>query len=121
MTTIIIVTGGRTYADAATVNATLQRLMPIHELWHGGCSGADMLARAFAMAQPYVCEVTFTADWQKHGRSAGPIRNNRMMQRGKAETEQGNTVRVVAFPGGAGTAHAVKCARAAGLVVEVVE
>ena len=121
MTRIIIVTGGRTYADADKVNQVLTAHMPIHELWHGGCTGADMLARAFAMSHRGMHELTFVAQWDKYGKSAGPVRNNRMMQAGKAAVAEGHSVTVVAFPGGAGTAHAVKCARSAGLVVVEVD
>lgn len=53
------------------------------------------------------------ADWKRHGRAAGPIRNQKMLEE-KPEM-------VVAFPGGKGTADMVKKAGQAGIEVFVVE
>lgn len=44
------------------------------------------------------------------GKAAGPIRNQRMLDDGKPD-------RVLAFPGGRGTANMVKLAKAAGVPV----
>ena len=53
------------------------------------------------------------ADWAKHGRKAGPIRNQRMIDEGRPDL-------VVAFPGGTGTADMVERARVAGIrVIEI--
>lgn len=51
------------------------------------------------------------ADWKKHGKAAGPIRNGIMLRDGKPDM-------VVAFPGGRGTANMVDQARLADLIVE---
>jgi len=116
----VLVCGGRDYADADCVNRTLDRLLnprnlPLASLGitiiHGGARGADALADKWAVTN-YVAVQEFLADWQTHGRRAGPIRNARMLTEGKPDL-------VVAFPGGAGTADMVKQARAAG--VEVIE
>jgi hypothetical protein len=53
------------------------------------------------------------ADWNTHGRAAGPIRNQRMLDEVKPEL-------VVAFPGGRGTADMVRRAREAGVNVYLV-
>jgi UDP-N-acetylmuramoylalanine-D-glutamate ligase len=55
---------------------------------------------------------TYEADWDTHGKAAGPIRNKRMLDEGKPDL-------VVAFPGGRGTANMISQARKAG--VEVIE
>jgi hypothetical protein len=52
----------------------------------------------------------FPADWDTHGRAAGPIRNQRMLDVGKPDF-------VIAFPGGHGTANMVRKAKAAGVQV----
>jgi len=53
------------------------------------------------------------AKWSKHGRAAGPIRNQEMIDECKPDL-------VVAFPGGRGTADMVRRAKAAGIrVIEV--
>jgi hypothetical protein len=49
------------------------------------------------------------ADWEKLGRSAGPIRNQAMLDEGRPDL-------VVAFPGHHGTADMVRRARAAGVM-----
>ncbi|BAQ18361.1 hypothetical protein GL4_2928 [Methyloceanibacter caenitepidi] len=78
---------------------------------HGNATGADALAGFWAIAVG-VPILAFAADWNKHGRAAGPIRNKQMLDEGKPDL-------VIAFPGGRGTANMVRQARERG--VEVVE
>jgi len=78
----------------------------------GGATGADSLAREWAVATKSHVE-QFKADWTRYGRSAGPIRNQRMLTDGAPDL-------VVACEGGKGTADMVRRARAAGIrIVEV--
>jgi len=111
----VLVCGGRRYNDALTLGSWLggiQRDHGITEIIEGGASGADFLAREYAIFQK-IPHRTFPADWNKMGRKAGPIRNRRMLEEGKPDL-------VVAFPGGNGTANMVEQARAAGIrVLEV--
>ena len=57
------------------------------------------------------------AQWERHGRAAGPIRNRELLAqaiaRAVAHTSPGSiaSVLVVAFPGGSGTASLVQEAR----------
>jgi hypothetical protein len=53
---------------------------------------------------------TYEADWESHGRAAGPIRNAKMLIEGKPDY-------VIAFPGGYGTLDMKKKAIKAGLEV----
>lgn len=107
----VLVCGGRDYADQAKVSATLDELQPTF-LIHGAARGADQLADNWAVYNVVPFQ-RFPANWQKHGRAAGPIRNAQMLTEGKPEL-------VVAFPGGTGTAHMVMLARKAGVdVLEV--
>lgn len=111
----VLVCGGREYADARTVNATLddiQRTAGISRVIEGCAPGADHLAELWARSS-HVNIWHFPADWEKHGRAAGPIRNRRMLVEGLPDL-------VVAFPGGRGTAHMVKLARNAGVPVQEV-
>lgn len=78
---------------------------------HGGAQGADRLALSWANRN-LITEEPYNADWRKHGKAAGPIRNQRMLDEGKPDL-------VVAFPGGRGTADMVRRAKAAG--IEVIE
>lgn len=104
----ILVTGGRDYNDAEALNAVLSKLAPA-EIAQGGASGADRLAALWAHETGTYC-TTFPADWAKHGRAAGPIRNKEMLDQFKPDV-------VVAFPGGRGTAHMVQCADDCGVPV----
>jgi hypothetical protein len=73
---------------------------PIGEIIHGAAAGADTLAGDWA-AERGVPVRLFRANWEKHGRAAGPIRNRQMLDEGKPEI-------VIAFPGGCGTRNMVR-------------
>lgn len=108
----LLVCGGRDYCNKAAVFAALDRAhakRPVSVLIHGGARGADSLAEDWAICH-HVEVAAFPADWQRNGKSAGPIRNMRMLAEGKPDG-------VVAFPGGCGTEHMVTLARDAGLPV----
>ncbi|MDR6389207.1 DUF2493 domain-containing protein [Paraburkholderia phenoliruptrix] len=113
----VIVCGGRDYANVEMLNLVLDELhakTPISVLIQGGAAGADELAFRWFATKPGMHGITHYADWKKHGRAAGPIRNARML-------EEAPDV-VVAFPGGRGTANMIKQAKAAGVpVIEVEE
>lgn len=104
----VIVCGGRAYSDLETVYRTLDALLPsLEALACGGAPGADTLALEWARGRGFPCDV-FMADWQAHGRAAGPIRNQRML-------EEFRPTLVIAFPGGRGTADMVRRAHGAGV------
>lgn len=119
----ILVCGGRDYEDYDKVRRTLYGLFPPaveHDMktWlppegtviiHGGARGADSLADTWAVVN-WVPVEEYKADWKNEGRAAGILRNERMLEKGKPDL-------VVAFPGGRGTAHMVKIAKAAGIKV----
>lgn len=111
----VLVCGGRDYADwraLGDVLSAIHRERPIAAIIHGGRRGADMLAHRWAWAHA-VERLVFHAEWERHGRSAGPIRNRRMLEEGRPDL-------VVAFSGGRGTADMVRRARAAGVPVREV-
>lgn len=104
----VLVCGGRDYKDRAAVDLVLTLAKPSVVI-HGGAPGADCLAGAWALKNGVAVEA-FPADWKKHGRAAGPLRNQRMLDESKPDY-------VIAFPGGLGTADMVRRAKAAGLKV----
>jgi len=113
----VLVTGGRDYGDAPTVNRTLDQILAGLEtgrgmiLIVGGARGADKLAQNWAELHDKEVElIVEKADWLKYGRAAGPIRNQLMLDKHKPEL-------VVAFPGGKGTSHMVQIAQQAGVQV----
>lgn len=92
-------------------------IAPPTALYEGGAEGADTDSRHVARRSGLPV-VTFPADWTRHGKAAGPIRNSAMLA-GQHPT-QGQLeppAMVVAFPGGVGTADMVAKAHRAGLPV----
>jgi hypothetical protein len=107
----IIVCGGRDYNDRQGVFINLDvthEMDTIVEIIEGGASGADALAREWAKNNN-VKLTTCPADWKKHGRKAGPIRNREMLAL-KPDF-------VFAFPGGRGTADMMRAAWQAGVEI----
>ena len=88
----------------------------VHLLLHGGARGADA-AIGRAAQQLGWSALVMPAQWQLHGRAAGPIRNRELLEqavtRAEAHSSPGYqaSVLVVAFPGGAGTASLVQQAK----------
>jgi hypothetical protein len=88
----------------------------VHLLLHGGARGADA-AIGRAAQQLGWSALVMPAQWQLHGRAAGPIRNRELLEqaiaKAVAHTSPGSlaSVLVVAFPGGPGTASLVREAR----------
>lgn len=104
----VIVCGGREYKDRERLYDVLDG-HGIVEVAQGGAPGADTLAFDWAWSRGVPVKA-FPADWKAHGRAAGPIRNQRMLDEFKPDA-------VIAFPGGRGTADMVRRARAAGVHV----
>lgn len=117
----VLVCGGRDFGDRDAVFRTLNELCgPCSDerplgtteliVIHGACpTGADRWADEWVMVE-HSRFMEFPADWRTHGRAAGPIRNQRMLDEGKPDL-------VIAFPGGRGTADMVRRAKKAGVEV----
>lgn len=109
----VLVCGGRDYDDRDRVFAALDFVRSdVGEMTviQGGARGADALAREWCANQPSIHMVNEPADWNAQGKSAGPIRNQRMLDEHKPDV-------VITFSGGRGTADMVRRARAAGVPV----
>lgn len=117
----VLVCGGRDYDNYDHVRKVLYAFCDEHKLAeneykmpdgltivHGGARGADLLADQWAVVN-WVPIEEYKADWNTHGRAAGPIRNQQMLDTGVDY--------VIAFPGGRGTEHMKKIARKAGVPV----
>ena len=124
----VIVCGGRNYQDRNTVSGWLDKLFaPVYGtgdepykngtalprpdlvIIQGGASGADSFAMDWCVVN-WVHFETYEADWKTHGKAAGPIRNQKMLDGGKPDM-------VLAFPGGSGTADMKARARVAKIPV----
>lgn len=91
-------------------DALCVHLCSITTLIHGGARGADEGAAEWGAKWGGVTVVAYPADWKKHGKAAGPIRNQRMIDEGKPDV-------VIAFPGGRGTADMIRRAEDNGIPV----
>jgi len=117
----VIVCGGRDYNNQKRVFDVLDALRKQYIcriiLVHGAAKGADFLAGSWArlarIRAEGVEEEPHPADWNKHGKAAGMIRNREMLEAG-AEL-------VIAFPGGRGTANMVSIAEKAGVPVRRID
>lgn len=76
---------------------------------HGGARGADEGGAEWGQSENAKV-LEFKADWKKHGKAAGPIRNRKMLELGKPDI-------VIAFPGGKGTANMINQAESEGIPV----
>lgn len=111
----IIIAGGRDFNDYELL---LNSVWPILkgntniEIVSGCASGADKLGEKFA--ESFGLPISkFPADWNKHGRSAGPIRNKKM-------AEYANEL--IAFWDGKskGTKNMIETANKMGLIVNTI-
>lgn len=85
---------------------------------HGNAKGIDRMSQTETEELNRSVEV-YPADWEKHGKSAGPIRNNEMKNRLLELEAEGNTVAVFAFTNDitatVGTKNMATSARRSGL------
>ena len=120
MTLRCIIAGSRTIDDARQVDAAFRSapfFAQVTEVVSGGAAGVDTLARSAAEA----FDLPFTemlADWDRHGRRAGYLRNVAMAEYAKA-VPPGALVAV--WDGvSRGTKHMIDIGRERGLLVHVV-
>lgn len=114
----VIVTGSREWSgpDAlAVIDRRLSTLPPGSTVVHGACRGVDEIAGRCAARMGFAVE-PHPAEWDRHGKAAGPRRNEAMLAAG-ADL-------VIAFHDdldhSRGTKHMVSIARRAGVPVEVI-
>jgi len=117
----ILVCGGRDFSDRNFIFKTLAKLYL--DEWNdlvdssgenltviaGKAKGVDTFAEQWAKCSGFNF-LGFPALWKLHLNSAGPIRNQQMIDEGKPDL-------VVAFPGGKGTANMISKAKKAGIPV----
>ena len=111
----ILITGSRDWEDRMSIDWALWEVAEEAgdeeiTVVHGGATGADTIAGERAAAYGWNVEV-HSAEWDKHGKAAGPIRNQKMVDLGADIC--------LAFPLGVsrGTRDCMRRARAAGIRV----
>lgn len=80
----VIIAGCRDFSDYTKVEETLNYILKeyptnLTEIVSGGASGADRLGEQYAINKGTQFKV-FKAQWDKYGKSAGPIRNREMAE-----------------------------------------
>ena len=114
----VIIAGGRDYwfvhADYAWLDEIKERFRAlghqIEEVVHGDAPGADRCAGVWALSR-LIPQKKFPADWNHHGRAAGPIRNRAMAE------FVGDSGVCILFPGGRGTENMREEAEKQGLMI----
>lgn len=114
---VVLFTGSRDYPDtaasAARVENVLEQLPPDALIVHGAQRGLDMLVDRIARLRGFEVR-SFPAAWKLHGRAAGTLRNQQMLD--DAKPTEGH-----AFPlaSSVGTWDMVRRLRGASVPVEV--
>lgn len=106
------VIGSRSFSDYKTLCETLDE-MDITCIVSGGARGADSLSELYAKEKGIKTKI-FYPDWGKHGKAAGPIRNNDIIK---------NSEQVVAFWDGVsrGTKYSIDLAKKLNIPVTIVK
>jgi len=108
----VCVSGSREFKALHKIQEVLSKLPKDTVIVHGGARGVDWEADTVARKLGLAVEV-HPADWDKHGKSAGHIRNREMVQ---------TCDKVIAFWDGQskGTAGAIRCSSDLGKPCEII-
>ena len=108
----VIVAGSREGVTYEHVEAAIKESQfEITEVVSGTAKGADQFGEAWAIFRKIPIK-RFPADWNRHGKSAGYLRNKQM-------AEYGDALIAVHYKGSKGTQHMIDLAKKAGLLVYV--
>lgn len=116
----LICAGCRKFTDYDLLTERLDRFRILHEddkveIVSGTAQGADQLGEFYAREHGLSCH-RFPANWKEYGKSAGPIRNQKMAE---------FSTHLIAFWDGntfhSGTYNMINTANSIGLEVEIVQ
>lgn len=110
---ILAIVGDRNYTDYHAFQTIIDKVnSPIHAIVSGGAKGADTMAERYAMNNN-IDMIIHVAEWDTHGKAAGPIRNRLIVNDADA---------MIAFlaPGSRGTANSIKLAQEKGIPVHII-
>lgn len=112
----VLICGSREWTDDDAIMAQIFKLPDKSVIIHGACDGADMIADRLGRYLLYdvIPFPVLPDEWERYGKRAGPMRNARMLKRGKPD-------QVWAFTHilDGGTANMVNQARQAGIEVKI--
>lgn len=106
----LIIAGGRDYAPKRKHYRRIVSTLYDRDVQHvvsGGADGADFFGELIASRHDFAVSY-FLADWNKHGKAAGAIRNEEMAQYADG---------VILLPGGRGTNNMFEQAEKYGLEI----
>jgi hypothetical protein len=115
-----IICGSREWRTRYAIDRLMIELPDGALIIHGDCDrGADEMADESATVHPDLTILKMPAQWDAHGKSAGPRRNESMLRVLKELRHCGYEVAVHAFPLGEsrGTRHMMRIAEATGITV----
>ena len=108
----VLICGGRDFNNFAHVKKVMDEIhskTPVELVISGKARGADALGEQWAKEKNIPVD-PYPANWNDHGKAAGPIRNQQMLNEGRPDL-------VVAFPGGNGTRDMINRAKKANVRV----
>lgn len=120
MTYRILITGSRTWTNEHAIRDALATLIAQHgpenvTIIHGACPhGADQLTDHIAQTWTGLTIERHPADWATHGKAAGPLRNQQMVDAGA------DICLAFVRDGSRGTRDCTRRAHAAGILVHEV-
>lgn len=109
----VLICGSRHFNDYELARRIFDSLS-ISAIIHGAARGADSLGERYAKENNIPCS-SYPALWDKYGKRAGFIRNQRMLEEGRPDL-------VVAFltADSRGTKHMIKISEEANIPVQVI-
>src|SRR6266404_4535055 len=112
----LLICGGRDFNNWTLFKESMDEILSefpqISLIIHGGAPGADTFAESWSAINSLPIQ-RYLAQWNRHGRRAGILRNQQMLDEGKPDL-------VIAFPtGGPGTKHMISIAREAKIEVRI--
>jgi hypothetical protein len=111
---LVIIAGSRHFHDQKTLDQAVEASgFEITCVISGAAKGVDRLGENWAQTRGIGIR-SFPADWKKHGRAAGPIRNKEM-------AEVGEALIALPCPCSRGTRGMIKLAKEHGLPVFIQE
>lgn len=113
----VLVCGSRHFTDGERLFDVLDNLnseTTITGIVEGGARGADNLGSKWADSRR-IERIRFSADWERYGKGAGPIRNKQMLDEGKPDL-----VVAFMFKDSRGTKNMVEQAEKAGVPTKVI-
>ena len=114
---ILIVCGGRNFCDTLFEKDCIEQTIAKFKLqknntviMSGSATGADTIALEWAHANEWNA-MRVPAKWNDMGKSAGMARNLEMLELAMSMWANGDTIIVLAMPGGIGTSAMISCTK----------